>query len=726
MTLRVWPVAVPLDPDARVLPAPLAASLAGAGTVAPVILLVAGPEAVARGWAPLAAVALAEAWSRDGLRLVLADLSIGTPVLDRLVGEANDEGLADVFFYGASLKRVIRSAATRGFGFIPAGMAPAEPREVLTHAGWRQVVAHFFRDGAALLVYVPSDTPGLDALAARLGAVIALATPWDVETLDTLIPGDAAVLAVIEPPAEIDTVLPTEVTPETVTALEPEPLEELTAAPPGQVVPPAPEPAPEEPAAPAPEEPAAAAPEAAAPAPEAAAPAPEEPAAAVPEPAGAPEPELTIAEAAPAPAPIMSATADAETMVFERPPEITGAGRPTGEPKPATGPAEVTRESEPIIVGRSLELERPRPEPNQAARPAEVTEARRQAGEAEPLSIRGLAEAATAAGGRAAEPRAAPVNREPPLPPRDPRDALVDALWARRQSAQARHPRVPPVDLVPGRKVTEEELLTEPPPVLPEPEGRRWGLGVVLWLILGAAVALGAVFAVQEYLAGQLPFVDRWLGRAPASAPARPKAPVAAGRTPGPAPPATPAGPAAFAPKGAADQGAPGGLPDSLPYSVAIAAYPQYTPAVEQAAQLAKEQGAVGFFVTPMRHGTRIYYHVMAGPVADSLGATVLIRRLLDAGIKTGSSPYDIIQTRLAFNLGDYPSRSEAEKRRADLAPLNIPTYIVEVPTPGGPSRWRVYAGAFPGVADAATLRPVLQGAGIPDSLVTRIGRPGR
>ena len=49
MTQRVWPPAFPLDPDARVLPAPLAASLASAGAVAPVILLVAGPHAVCAG-----------------------------------------------------------------------------------------------------------------------------------------------------------------------------------------------------------------------------------------------------------------------------------------------------------------------------------------------------------------------------------------------------------------------------------------------------------------------------------------------------------------------------------------------------------------------------------------------------------------------------------------------------------------------------------------------------
>ena len=580
MTLRVWPSAVPLDPDARVLPAPLAATLAGAGAVAPVILLVAGAEARERGWAPRAAVALAEVWSRDGLRIVLADLCIGAPALEDLVGEPNDEGLADVFFYGASLRRVIRGSPGRGFGFIPAGMAPTESREVLTHAGWRQIVAHFFRDGAVLLVYVPSDAPGLDALATRLGAVIALAAAADLQTLQAVLPPDAAVLALIEPPVPTPPVAEPERVPE-------------------------PEPAP----APGPERALAA-----------------EPAA-----------EDALPWRAPTPAP--GTDVDAETVVFE---------------------------------------------PN----------------------------------ARAAPPVPAP-NREPPLPPRDPRDSLVDALWARRKGAQGGQPRVSPVDLVPGRKVSEEELLAEPPPVAPEPAGRRRGISLILWLALGAAVALGAVFGVQEYLAGELPFVDQWLGRgpAPAAAPANARAAAPGANVAAP----VPAPPAALAPVDTVDQA----MPDSLPYSVAIAAYPEYAAAVGRAAQLAREQAAVGFFVTPLVHGRAIYYHVMAGPVADSIGAAALMRRLLDAGVKTGSSQWDIVQTRLAFDLGDFSSRGDAVRRGVELAGKNVPTYVVELPLPGAATRWRLYAGAFPGVADANALRPVLRGAGVPDSLVTRIGRPG-
>ena len=177
---------------------------------------------------------------------------------------------------------------------------------------------------------------------------------------------------------------------------------------------------------------------------------------------------------------------------------------------------------------------------------------------------------------------------------------------------------------------------------------------------------------------------------------------------------------------GVAPQGAPVQAPiqaDSLPFSVAIEAYPQYAPAVERAATLRREQSDVSFFVTPaLDHGS-IYYHVMAGPVADSLVAVALMQRLIDSGVKSGGSDFDIVATRLAFDLGDFASSGDAEARAAELAQKNIPTYVVEVPTAGGPSRWRLYAGAFQGAADANVLRPLLRGAGVPDSLVPRIGR---
>lgn len=677
MTLRVWPTAVPLDTDARVLPAPLAATLADAGAVTPVILLVAGRRAAASGWAPGAAVGLAAAWARDGLRIVLADLSIGAPTLHPLVGEPNDEGLADVFFYGASLKRVMRAAATRSFGFVPAGESPADSRAVLTDPGWRQVVGHFLRDGAVLLGYVPVDADGLDSLARRLGAVIGLAEPDDLPELEAVLPEDAAVLALLEPPGMAAAATSPDVAAEGTGALAPEAggaaepwLEE-------------PEPEAEQPTGedwtpdalvgPAadfmrleglrlPEELAAeesagegergrteeVAPE------ESVAAAPEEPA--TPESAWLqPATELQAWPDEPAPPEEPIPYDDSPTLKWSIA-DMHRAGEDLAPPEGSTAPEE--------------------PAPAEASEP----EAR-----AEPV----------------VEP--IPPRRERPLtvnigrPAATPRDALVDALWARRQGQN--RAAAPAVDLVPGRDVTAEELMGEPLVGEPAPPRRRRGLSLALWLLAGLIVGLVVFLGLEYYLTGELPFVGA-IGAKPQVA----------------APPAV-------APKGRADAAAPALVADSLPYSVAIEAYPQYAPAVERAQALRREQAAIGFFVTPMLDRGAIYYHVMAGPVADSVGAVALVQRLLDLGVKTGSSEYDIVPTRLAFALGDYETRDEADDRVAELAGKNIPSYVVEVPLPGGGApRWRVYAGAFQGAAEAAVLRPVLKSAGIPDSLVLRTG----
>jgi hypothetical protein len=217
-------------------------------------------------------------------------------------------------------------------------------------------------------------------------------------------------------------------------------------------------------------------------------------------------------------------------------------------------------------------------------------------------------------------------------------------------------------------------------------------------------VAVGAVFAWQAYRNGQLPIPGVQRLVAPQES-----APGAAATTSA----AAPAAPFTT-------------TADSLPYSVAVEAYPEYAQAIARASTLARENADVGFFVTPMLLQGALWYHVMAGPVPDSAAGATLMQRLVDEGVKTGGNPFfDVVPTRLAFDVGDFPSRGEAEQRGAALAQKSIPTYVVEVPT-GTTSVWRLYAGAFQGVADAAVLRPALKAAGARDSLVLRIGRAPR
>ncbi len=528
MSLTPWRLAVPFDPASGALPAELRELIEPAAATAPVVLLVAGPEARRSGWAPGAALALARAWDGVAPGVVLADLAVGAAHLHELAGVPNDEGLADVFLFGASIRHVRHRVPGEPFALIPAGVAPAEIETVLRHPRWQSVVAEFFRTEEALLVYVPAEAPGLDELARRIGCGLALVAPGDDWTLAAVFPEEFVVLHTL----------------------------------------------------------------------------------------GAPEEQRAGA---------------------------AGAAEPSEREAPVA--AEISAES----------AEQPGPG-------AEV-ETEAEAGAARP----------------------------------DSHGALVDALWARRAGGAeaAREAAAVKPDVVAGRAVTEEELLDEPPPAEREPVGRRRGVSLLLWLALGAAVALGIVFGAQEYFGYDV------LGRLSGGgdAPAESMAPLVRAAPP------------------------PHALARPLPYSVAIEARRSYASALARLGELEKVEPGMQFFVSPILAGNALYYRIMAGPVADSTAAAVLMQRLLDAGVKTGASQWDIRPTPWSFLLGEFASRDAAAAHADSLGTRNIPSYVVQVPYSAGPPRWRLYGGAFEGPAQAEALRPLLRGAGVPDTLVERTGR---
>jgi hypothetical protein len=159
-----------------------------------------------------------------------------------------------------------------------------------------------------------------------------------------------------------------------------------------------------------------------------------------------------------------------------------------------------------------------------------------------------------------------------------------------------------------------------------------------------------------------------------------------------------------------------------LPYSVAVEAHQELALANERVAALRDEEPDLGFYIAPVLVDSVLYFRVMAGPVADSVEASVLLRRLLEKGHKTGSTQWDVRQAPLAFTLGEYATRAEAAERERELAERSIPAYVIEVQALDGGARHRVYAGAYSGIAEAEQMRQMLRTAGLPDSLVQRVG----
>ena len=175
----------------------------------PALLVVAGADARAAGWGPEAAVELAALAARVRRPVFLADLDQESPVLHARLGVPSEEGIADVALFGVSVRRAAQRVKGHPFLLVPAGLTPPDPEEVLTTPHWAVILSEVTRMRGLLLLYVPSDAPGLGALASRVGHALLLAGPDEAVAL----PGDCEVVGVLGPrgtaaeaPAEPDPV----------------------------------------------------------------------------------------------------------------------------------------------------------------------------------------------------------------------------------------------------------------------------------------------------------------------------------------------------------------------------------------------------------------------------------------------------------------------------------------------------------------------------------------
>jgi cell division septation protein DedD len=144
------------------------------------------------------AIGLAEARAAGGHETVLVDAGFDNPRLHQFLDVPNLEGLADVFEFGASLGRVMTRPDTRRFDFVPAGAYVPEPEAILRSPRWDHL-ADDLAPSTLMLVFVPWDSPGLEALSRRAGAAILLGDARGVDrSADALDPA-CEVVAVVEP-----------------------------------------------------------------------------------------------------------------------------------------------------------------------------------------------------------------------------------------------------------------------------------------------------------------------------------------------------------------------------------------------------------------------------------------------------------------------------------------------------------------------------------------------
>lgn len=162
-----------------------------------------------------------------------------------------------------------------------------------------------------------------------------------------------------------------------------------------------------------------------------------------------------------------------------------------------------------------------------------------------------------------------------------------------------------------------------------------------------------------------------------------------------------------------------------LTYSVVIESFDAMERATRRADSLTVVTPGTAFYVAPFRLDNAMYYRVLAGPLADSASAAALMQSLVAQGAKTAESAGDVRETPLAFLIGAYDVRVDADARRNQLRESGVPSYVVEVPYSNGPARYHLYAGAYGAPSEAEAMRQLLRTANVPDTLVVRIGQVG-
>jgi len=266
-----------------------------------------------------------------------------------------------------------------------------------------------------------------------------------------------------------------------------------------------------------------------------------------------------------------------------------------------------------------------------------------------------------------------------------------------------------PASTLPAGAVRKREADLRDPPAAPSagrrrPEakgGTRW-VGPVLLLLLGVLVVLTVSYFASRAFSGLLGGV---LG----------------GRDPDPEPDS--AATAAVAPARPTAAPAVSGVP--LPYSVQAKAFASLRAARQTVEADSARLSGVPLYVSPELVGGVLYYKVLAGALADTVQASQLRRRLVDARLMEASDAegsWSLQFTPLAYALGEFPERAPAQAQVDSLLRAEVPSYAVALPYSDGTERWRVYGGAFRDSVSAEGMRRILAERKIEARLVLRVG----
>jgi hypothetical protein len=173
--------------------------LEGAASLAPggpqdgrIVALVATEAAMAKGWAPSAALDLGRAWSAAGRRVVLVDAVLNRPTLHHAVGVPNREGLADAVLHGASMERVSHPVDGGSLFVVTAGTPVADAGSVVRSPRWYRITSGMADAGVTLVMLLGDGESGTAAFLGSASDIMVLAdaedeAPGSIRDLEPLV-----------------------------------------------------------------------------------------------------------------------------------------------------------------------------------------------------------------------------------------------------------------------------------------------------------------------------------------------------------------------------------------------------------------------------------------------------------------------------------------------------------------------------------------------------------
>lgn len=161
-----------------------------------------------------------------------------------------------------------------------------------------------------------------------------------------------------------------------------------------------------------------------------------------------------------------------------------------------------------------------------------------------------------------------------------------------------------------------------------------------------------------------------------------------------------------------------------LAFSIQLGAFQNLEDGLEQMRLLSEQGLGKELYIVPL-HVAQLggrWYRLFYSGFPSKASARTELNSLVDRGIiKAGSAR--VVETPLAFNLGDFTDRRVAEEKRSQyMSRWRIPSYIFQLETRDETPVYRLYAGAFEEKEQSAFLADRIEEAGLSQVLVERLG----